>query len=376
MTASNSPSPTDKSSRRIIGSPEWQAEQNKAREERFSALFWKYVDPSQTNDMEKELVLYLMEQAVEQERASRPSLGTPKDWRDEMIDDLRRSKMPVASAKLSALNAVLHKELLDSGLVTVAQWNQSIAPALAAIGVAINTTPPSPLAAPIPMLPEAGAVYVALGIESEVKPAQVDAVMRAATKLFRKNYRASPSHIEPINAASESGRAGSSATRTPECSGAAPSSIVESGPLSGLREAIEKLDKERDGGWSSDAVVQFHRIKTFAGMLSAVSAMVPSSGWRKMDNEESPNAIHITRVMHDKTTKHEFIALRDGEFYAYTVEVPPLAPTETAAHRRIAAEATGDFYCKSEQVRMDLKCQKPCDKCWFAFAGTGKHNAD
>lgn len=37
-------------------------------------------------------------------------------------------------------------------------------------------------------------------------------------------------------------------------------------------------------------------------------------------------------------------------------------------HERIAAEATGDFYCESEQVRSSLKCQKPCDSCWKKFA--------
>jgi len=34
------------------------------------------------------------------------------------------------------------------------------------------------------------------------------------------------------------------------------------------------------------------------------------------------------------------------------------------AAERLAAEATGDFYCEGEQVRSSLKCQRPCDDCW------------
>lgn len=70
----------------VIGSPEWQREQDKRREEKYSALFWKHVDPSQTTSQEKELVLYLMEQAAEQELAAirseqQPITDNDKRWR-------------------------------------------------------------------------------------------------------------------------------------------------------------------------------------------------------------------------------------------------------------------------------------------------------
>ena len=55
----------------------------------------------------------------------------------ELREEFKRILQSVDST-MGALTATLHKELLDTGLVTVAQWNSEIAPKLSAVIVAAN----------------------------------------------------------------------------------------------------------------------------------------------------------------------------------------------------------------------------------------------
>jgi hypothetical protein len=51
---------------------------------------------------------------------------------------------------------------------------------------------------------------------------------------------------------------------------------IEAGPLDGLREAVAKLKREQDGGWSPAARSQLGMIEVFLRMLSPVSERGPT----------------------------------------------------------------------------------------------------